>query len=70
MTLLATAALLAEKMSADDFKDIQNVLFAFFNGEAFDYIGYGLSFGLGACLSFLRVDRKTFSPLVVARSAH
>jgi ABC-type enterochelin transport system permease subunit len=40
VALLSAAEILARQLGPDDFGSIQNVLFAFFNGEAFDYIGY------------------------------
>lgn len=40
VTLLTIASILSKSLDASKFKNgIENVLFAFFNGEAFDYIG-------------------------------
>ena len=41
VTLLSAAEILSRMLKSSDFaSDIENVLFAFFNGEAFDYIGF------------------------------
>ncbi len=38
---MSVAEILSRTLKSSDFaSDIENVLFAFFNGEAFDYIGF------------------------------